>query len=132
MYPHAAITARGLAADPTGQYLYMVGVSAESVDFDGYSFTNVGSGANMYLVKMSTADGTVQWAQQYAASSGTVTDTFAAAANFISIDSAGDVYLAGFYTVRNVCLLTGDMGISQYPETNSFNLQPSASSAEYL
>jgi hypothetical protein len=99
------INAQGSAVDPTRQFLYMVMASdAGTVDFGGgNTFTKVGGGTNMYLIKMSTANGAVQWARQYASSTGAIsTLIFTGAANFLDVDSTGMVYIAAYYSV-SVC-----------------------------
>ena len=101
------VVMQGSAVDPTGQYYYLVMASARpSFSLGGSTFTQVGSGTNMYLMKMSTADGSVLWARQYAASTGSVSDFFTAAVNFLDMDSAGNLYIGSFFTVGGCCCVT--------------------------
>lgn len=91
---------QGSAVDPTGQYLYVVAVSGQSsVTLGGNTFTQVGSGTNLYLVKMATSNGAVQWVRQYAASAGSVSSTSNAAIDSLDVDSAGNVYIGSFFQV---------------------------------
>jgi outer membrane protein assembly factor BamB len=98
-----SLVVQGSAVDPTGQSHYVVAVSSQtSVSIGGNTFTRVGSNTNMYLVKMSTTDGSVQWARHYASSTGSISGLFTAALDSLDIDSAGNVYIGSYFTVGGI------------------------------
>ena len=54
------------------------------------------------LMKISLAGGAVQWAKQFASSAGSMNDFLPYTRQFVAVDSNGDVYLTGDFTVRSV------------------------------